>query len=189
MLKRCLNAHLFIKTTEFSAPVLGWGRYETFEYGCTVAFHDPSFNLRSYVLFTFFVILMIPLGLCFYSYGQIIWYTYQCKLELFPAPSNGEDVGPVDPLQGSMSAEDQCKMDILIKQVDPNLLEALSLVERKLTRLTLVAALGFMAAWLPFSALCMWEMASPPTEIPTSRYLSSILFRVFMYLGFFFVSK
>ena len=59
-------------------------------------------------------------------------------------------------------------MDGLMRQVDPNLLEAMALVERKFTRLTLVAASGFMMAWLPFCLLCMWELATPPDEIPTS---------------------
>ena len=44
------------------APVLGWGRYETFEYGCTIAFHDDSFNTRSYVIFTMSTMFMIPFG-------------------------------------------------------------------------------------------------------------------------------
>ena len=59
-------------------------------------------------------------------------------------------------------------MDNLMRQVDPSLLEAMALVERKFTRLTLVAAMGFMVAWLPFCLLCMWELATPPDEIPTS---------------------
>ena len=45
------------------APVIGWGRYETFEYGCTLAFHDPSLNLRSYVVFALFTMFTIPLGM------------------------------------------------------------------------------------------------------------------------------
>ena len=56
-----------------------------------------------------------------------------------------------------------------MRQVDPSLLEAMALVERKFTRLTLVAAMGFMVAWLPFCLLCMWELATPPDEIPTSK--------------------
>ena len=59
-------------------------------------------------------------------------------------------------------------MDKMMRQVDPSLLEAMQLVERKFTRLTLVAAMGFMVAWLPFCLLCMWELATPPNEIPTS---------------------
>lgn len=42
--------------------MLGWGRYETFEFGCTVAFHDPSFNVRSYVAFTMTTVMAVPLG-------------------------------------------------------------------------------------------------------------------------------
>ena len=76
----------------------------------------------------------------------------------------------MDPLQGEdFSLEDQKRMDSLMRQVDPNLLQAISLVERKLTRLTLVTSFGFLLAWTPFAALCMWEMASPPSEIPTSK--------------------
>jgi hypothetical protein len=42
--------------------VLGWGRYETFEFGCTVAFHDPSVAVRSYVVVMLIFVLGIPLG-------------------------------------------------------------------------------------------------------------------------------
>ena len=66
-------------------------------------------------------------------------------------------------------------MDKMMRQVDPSLLEAMQLVERKFTRLTLVAAMGFMVAWLPFCLLCMWELATPPDEIPSSR-ISFIIF-------------
>ena len=88
------------KIKYFLAPILGWGRYETFEFGCTVAFHDPSLYVRSYVLFTFCTILTIPLVICCYSYGRIIWFTYQCKLELFVShdspPENDNDLGGVN---------------------------------------------------------------------------------------------
>jgi hypothetical protein len=46
----------------FTAPVLGWGRFETFEFGCTVAFHDPGMGVRSYVITMFIFVLGIPLG-------------------------------------------------------------------------------------------------------------------------------
>ena len=160
------------------APVLGWGRYETFEYGCTVAFHDPSFNLRSYVFFCLFTIFMVPLGVCCYCYGKIISFTYQCKLELFGVGQEDVTVMKMDPIQGGFDQEDQKKMDHIMRQVDPSLLEAMALVERKFTRLTLVAALGFMVAWLPFCLLCMWELATPPDEIPTSRF--------YIYVSIFF---
>ena len=59
-------------------------------------------------------------------------------------------------------------MDKMMDQVDPSVLEAMQSVERKFTRLFLAAALGFMVAWMPFCLLCMWELATPPNEIPTS---------------------
>ena len=71
-------------------------------------------------------------------------------------------------------------MDKMMRQVDPSLLEAMQLVERKFTRLTLVAAMGFMVAWLPFCLLCMWELATPPDEIPSSR----ISFMIFNYKSY-----
>lgn len=67
-------------------------------------------------------------------------------------------------------------MDEMMRKVDPTLMAAVSLMERKLTRLTLVAALGFMLAWLPFSLLCFWEMLSPPDEIPGVFRVVSCLF-------------
>ena len=61
-------------------------------------------------------------------------------------------------------------MDKMMKQVDPSVLEAMESVERKFTRLFLVAATGFMVAWMPFCLLCIWELATPPNEIPTSMF-------------------
>ena len=81
-------------------PILGWGRYETFEYGCTLAFHDPSFNLRSYVFFCLATIFMTPLFLCCYCYGKIIAFTYQCKLELFGIGQDDLTTMKMDPIQG-----------------------------------------------------------------------------------------
>ena len=157
--------------TLISAPLLGWGRYETFEFGCTIAFHDPSRNMRSYVLVCMVVMFGIPLLSCVCCYCRIIWYSYQCKLELF---GNIEEVDEddciADPIVGfSVDPEREQRMDSLISAVDPKLIEALSIVERKLTRMTLAAAFGFMLAWIPFCILCFWEMATPPTEIPSSK--------------------
>jgi hypothetical protein len=88
-------------------PILGWGRYETFEYGCTLAFHDPSFNLRSYVFFCLATIFMTPLCVCCYCYGKIINFTYQCKLELFGVGQEdltAMNIG-MDPIQGGFDQE------------------------------------------------------------------------------------
>jgi len=45
----------------FPAPVFGWGRYETYEFGCTVAFHDQSNGGYSYVITMLLFVLGIPL--------------------------------------------------------------------------------------------------------------------------------
>ena len=86
------------------------------------------------------------------------------------AENDLEDANIMDPLGQVCSTQEIGinKKDVLIRNVDPNLLKAITLVDRKLTRLTLVAAIGFMLAWSPFAALCLWEMSSPPTSIPTS---------------------
>ena len=55
-------------------------------------------------------------------------------------------------------------------KVDPKLLKSISLMERKLLRISFVSALAFMAAWIPFATLCLWEMATPPTQIPTRKF-------------------
>jgi hypothetical protein len=36
-------------------------------------------------------------------------------------------------------------------------------------QLTLISASGFIIAWTPFSILCLWEIASPPPEIPSGE--------------------
>ena len=48
-----------------SAPLLGWGRYETFEFGCTVAFHDNNIQIRSYVISLLITVFFVPLGKLF----------------------------------------------------------------------------------------------------------------------------
>ena len=54
------------------------------------------------------------------------------------------DVGTLDPLNQVNVVEDLNKKDIIIRNcnVDQTLLNAITLVDRKLTRLTLVAAIG-----------------------------------------------
>ena len=59
--------------------------------------------------------------------------------------------------------------DEAMEKVDPKLLDSISIMERKLLRISFVSALAFMAAWTPFAVLCIWEMATPPTEIPTCK--------------------
>ena len=59
----------FKKKFLFAAPVLGWGRFETFEFGCTVAFHDGSPEVRSYVVVVLVVMLGLPLGKGTYTKG------------------------------------------------------------------------------------------------------------------------
>ena len=130
--------------------------------------------MRSYVLSCMVLMLGIPLMTCFYSYGRIICYSYQCKLQLFAYDDHEEELEDfsnfVDPMAGNQpDPEKDKKIDLQIQQVDPQLLAALSIAERKMTRLTLTSALGFLMAWAPFVVLCLWEMATPPTEIPSSK--------------------
>ena len=46
--------------TFYLAPMLGWGRYQKFEYGCCIAFNDRSFNVRSYVITVLIGVLFLP---------------------------------------------------------------------------------------------------------------------------------
>ena len=53
--------------------MFGWGRYETYEFGCTVAFHDQSNGSYSYVITMLLFVLGIPLckiGYLNYAYIQ-----------------------------------------------------------------------------------------------------------------------
>ena len=45
----------------FLAPVVGWGRYEHFEYGCCIAFSDNSPNVRSYVITALIAVFFLPI--------------------------------------------------------------------------------------------------------------------------------
>lgn len=93
------------------------------------------------------------------------------KLELFTMNEASDhdfseiQINPMNPNESS----DINKCEVVIRNVDPSLLKAISLADKKLTRLTLVAAMGFMVAWMPFCILCFWEAATPPTDIPTSK--------------------
>ena len=42
------------------APIIGWGRYQKFEYGCCIAFNDSSPNVRSYVITMLIAVLFLP---------------------------------------------------------------------------------------------------------------------------------
>ena len=137
---------------------MGWSRYETFDFGCTLAFHDPTFNARSYAVITLLLIFFLPLLVCIYCYTRISWYSYECKLQLFT----------------DLTLDNDIEFDEAVKKVDPKLLDSISIMERKLLRISVVSAMAFMAAWIPFGILCIWEMATPPTEIPTSKYLFSL---------------
>ena len=43
------------------APVLGWGHYERFEYGCCIAFSDPSLNSRTFVITALIAVFFLPI--------------------------------------------------------------------------------------------------------------------------------
>ena len=77
----------------FPAPVFGWGRYETYEFGCTVAFHDQSNGGYSYVITMLLFVLGIPLCKNWnwnYDYCQFILNVFETskikrlKLVFFP---------------------------------------------------------------------------------------------------------
>ena len=93
-------------------------------------------------------IFITYLASCCYFYWKIIWFSYDCKLELFLMNESEDDqldVGTLDPLNQVNVVEDlNNKKDVIIRNcnVDQTLLNAITLVDRKLTRLTLVAAIG-----------------------------------------------
>ena len=81
------------------------------------------------------------------------------------------DVGTLDPLNQVNVVEDLNKKDIIIRNcnVDQTLLNAITLVDRKLTRLTLVAAIGtfffviLREKLLQLALGCGWfNFGSPP---------------------------
>jgi len=73
----CVHHH------RLAAPVIGWGRYETFEFGCTVAFHDKTTSVRAYVVVMLVVVLAGPLTACGVYYAKITFFSYEVKLQLF----------------------------------------------------------------------------------------------------------
>ena len=93
------------------------------------------------------IYIITYLASCCYFYWKIIWFSYDCKLELFLMNESEDDqldVGTLDPLNQVNVVEDLNKKDVIIRNcnVDQTLLNAITLVDRKLTRLTLVAAIG-----------------------------------------------
>ena len=55
------------------APVLGWGKYQKFEFGCCVAFNDSSPNGRSYVITMLIAMLFFPFCICLICYCIIVY--------------------------------------------------------------------------------------------------------------------
>ena len=54
----CITLYCTVCT---AAPIVGWGRYEHFEYGCCIAFSDPSLNSRSYVVTALIAVFFLPI--------------------------------------------------------------------------------------------------------------------------------
>ncbi|KAK4294205.1 hypothetical protein Pmani_033145, partial [Petrolisthes manimaculis] len=53
-------------------PLFHWGRYETFEFGCTLAFSDPTLSGRSFVTCAFVFVLLLPLVIVVTCYSLIV---------------------------------------------------------------------------------------------------------------------
>ena len=94
---------------KISAPILGWGRYETFEFGCTIAFHDNDIKIRSYVVTLLVTVFFTPLGktviflssglrfrcyitisgACIYFYSKVSYISCQSKKVIFQDQNSG----------------------------------------------------------------------------------------------------
>ncbi|XP_059093783.1 opsin-5-like [Tigriopus californicus] len=178
------------------APVLGWGRYETFEFGCTVAFHDGSPEVRSYVISILIFVLGAPFVICVVSYARILHFSYKCKLQLFSlqsqydvnslvhTPNLGqsslhEDVFAEDSTSKSHWGVPAVNSGVIFNssrfEANQQKSELISSMDKRLTKVTLLTAAAFFVGWAPFAVLSIWETFYPPKQIPVGYRVAAAL--------------
>ena len=68
--------------------MIGWGRFQTFEYGCCIAFNDSSYNVRSYVIIMLFAVLILPFCKLSIVFNFLVYYIYSANDKGFLQYSN-----------------------------------------------------------------------------------------------------
>ncbi|ROT81263.1 Opsin-5 [Penaeus vannamei] len=140
-------------------PILQWGRYETFEFGCTLAFTDPSRSNRSYVTCAFFFVLLFPLGVVVTCYSLIVMQAHKYQREMSRIAHGGPNK------TGDMAT--------IINHVGSVRKTQRSLrLHNKLIRMSMVVAGGYVLGWLPYAAVCMWATYGDYQHIPIVSHLT-----------------
>ncbi|XP_055946668.1 opsin-5-like [Argiope bruennichi] len=127
-------------------PAFDFGRYETFEVGCTIAFSDQTLSGRIFVNCAFIFVFFLPLAVTVYSYIAIILEAGRQRKVL-------EKLGHV-----SSSGSNRL------------------VVELKLVRLTSVIATAYVIAWFPYAIVCLYEAYGNPDLVPKIYRILSALF-------------
>ncbi|XP_054709339.1 rhodopsin-like [Uloborus diversus] len=127
-------------------PVFGFGKYETFEVGCTIAFDDDTTSGRIFVNCAFIFVFFLPLLVTVYSYIAIVLEARKQRLLL-------ERLGNVTCIGKSRLN-----------------------VELKLVRSTSAIAAAYIIAWFPYAIVCLNGTYGDPEAIPWTFRIIAALF-------------
>ncbi|XP_063883400.1 melanopsin-like isoform X1 [Scylla paramamosain] len=138
-------------------PLLQWGRYETFEFGCTLAFSDPTQSSKSFVTCAFIFVLLLPLAIVIVCYSLIVLQAHKFKREMNRIKCTGK-VLPSIPAAGGERREST--VDSLRKT------QRSFRLHNRLVRISMVVAAGYIFGWLPYALVCMWAAYGDYNNIP-----------------------
>ncbi|XP_071534960.1 uncharacterized protein [Panulirus ornatus] len=144
-------------------PLLQWGRYETFEFGCTLAFSDPSRSGRSFVTCAFVFVLLLPLGVVVTCYSLIVAKAREYQREM--SRIAGDRASAASTAERSEWKGRRCGG--LVPHLGSIRRTQRSLrLHNKLVRMSMVVAGGYILGWLPYATVCMWATYGDYSAIP-----------------------
>ncbi|XP_066956746.1 rhodopsin, GQ-coupled-like [Macrobrachium rosenbergii] len=153
----------FIYSTAWATgPLFHWGRYETFEFGCTLAFSDPTRSGRSFVTCAFIFVLLLPLGVVLTCYMLIVMQANKYQWEM-------------NRISNKQPSNLRRKSDAGNATSNRNTQRSLRL-HYKLVRMSLVVAIGYVLGWMPYAIVCMWATYGDYTQIPEGLRIGASLF-------------
>ncbi|XP_045114371.1 opsin-3-like [Portunus trituberculatus] len=137
-------------------PLLQWGRYETFEFGCTLAFSDPTQSSKSFVTCAFIFVLLLPLAIVVVCYSLIVLQAHKFKREMNRIKCTGKVLASI-PAAGERK---ESTVDSLRKT------QRSFRLHNRLVRISMVVAAGYVFGWLPYALVCMWAAYGDYNNIP-----------------------
>ncbi|XP_068214703.1 melanopsin-like isoform X2 [Palaemon carinicauda] len=145
-----------------TGPLFHWGRYETFEFGCTLAFSDPTRSGRSFVTCAFIFVLVLPLAVVLTCYMLIVMQANKYQWEM-------------NRISNKQPSNHRKKSDPGTSTSNRNTQRSLKL-HYKLVRMSVVVAIGYVMGWMPYAVVCMWATYGDYTQIPEGLRIGASLF-------------